>query len=238
MQVLGNITKFTFRLVSVLLALCCSAQVFADGGRILLRQGPGDAFPVVSEIPSDHSMQVKRLRSGWVLLADDRKQGWADAEHLAPSRSISESQLWYITEQTTASVWSLSGGVSSQRAFNLALSRPWKDYSLALEFQRAASGRNGWQDLSLFAGTRLGRVSASSAFHGALGLGIGVNEEGNDHWSNKEEELTTAVASVAVDWQKKINPDFNFVLRVRSDKAFSGNQKNHNSVALMWKLRL
>lgn len=241
MQVLGIETKSRLTRQSafslLLILLFCSVYAQADYGRIMLRKGPGSAFPVVFEVSAKHHLRALRTQGEWVLLADERKQGWAKSESLSPSSRVTESQLWHIKEQHQPSVWSLQGGVSSLQSYSLAISRPWRNYSLSTRFQRAASGDSSWQNLEFAAETDLKRFS-SSVIRGSVGIGAGFNEAGNSHWSETQEELTTAVGSLSFDWQTAINTDLKFFVRIRSDQAFSGNKKNHNSVALMWDLRL
>jgi hypothetical protein len=41
-----------------------------------------------------------------------------------------------------------------------------------------------------------------------------------------------------LDWQLPVNQQLEFVLRLKNEQAFAGNEANDSSVALMWNLKL
>jgi len=241
MLVLGNTLKSRFLsplwISFTLLCLLFSLTLHADAGLIALRKGPGSAFPVVIEIPADHSFFASRRQAGWVLLTDGRRSGWVRQQDLSVSRFINRSQLWLIRDSDESSSWRFQVGLDSQQALQLAGIFSWRQHQWALRGYRSSSGDSAWQSLEVAAATGITQFKRSQLLLG-LSLGYGRSEAGETRWNDAAAAQTTALGGVTLDWQLPVNQQLEFVLRLKNEQAFAGNEANDSSVALMWNLKL
>lgn len=235
MLVLGDMRKYRslMRLWLSFILLVCWYSPLAAESLILLRKGPGSAFPVVFEIPADHRLTPVRIQGDWVLLSDELRQGWAHQDSLAITQQLTPARLWLIRESRQLSDWQLQLGLDSQQALLTGIRFPWQQHSLALRFSHSAA-ESSWQSLELAGETDLGR----SDWRAGIALGLGHNDRGQDRWHNDAREQTTALISANLDWQRQINKQLAVLVRLKSEQAVSGNSANHNSLALVWNLKL
>ncbi len=225
-------------LIFILLQSLVAQFSLADDRRIQLRNGPGDAFSVVFEVSSDHGLKPIRLQGEWLLLGNERIQGWAHRSDISQSVHVSESQLWLIRQKPIVSQWNLQFGGSSQRAVNIALAYPVKKNTLALRAQRRAFGESAWQSLSLALETDLKRFGETQTLRAGAFVGVGVNEEGSSHWSDDQTMLTTGLVGLNLDWHADLNKQLSMIMRLNTEQALSGNSANHNEVSLIWNLKI
>ena len=225
-------------LIITLLQLFCVQVSLAQNDRILLRNGPGSAFSVVFEVPANHDLKPIRLQGEWLLLGNERKQGWAHRSDIPQSSHVSESQLWLIQQDPVVSQWSLQLGGSSQNAVNVAITHPWKQRTLALRAQRRASGEAAWQSLSLALETDLKHFNQDHSVRAGASLGVGINEEGSSHWSDDQKMLTTGLIGLNLDWHSQLNKQLSMIIRLSTEQSFSGNSANHNEASLIWNLKI
>lgn len=239
MKVMGNLLStpgVIARLVSVI-ALMCATTAVAQNQLIPLRKGPGSAFPVVSEIPANHSLTPVLRQGHWLKLSDGQRTGWVHERHLVESTSVSESQLWLVRESGPLSKWQLQLGVNTEEAYQLGVLFPRQDYDLALRAERGFDAAANWYSLQLALEAPLRRYQQSSLVAGAA-VGSGSAEAGSDRWNDDGETQTTALAAVNLDWQAELNRQLTFIIRLKNEQAFAGNRANDTSLALMWNLKL
>lgn len=221
---------------SILITLCAASS--AQNLTYTLHNGPGGAFPVVYEIPSDTPLSVIAVQRDWVLLSDGRREGWLPVADLQPGEGRSPAQIWFLNETSRTGQWRLHAGLATDSSVGLGLSHRLRtDLSVSgtvyqvsdglVSRQSADAGLN-WQL------TQKGRLSWDLSG----GLGYGYENAEGQYWQRDGGAVSVGLARLGTDFNWAITPDFGFSLRLQALQAFGGDDRLHSSAALIWNLSL
>lgn len=225
------------RVLWVLIIMFATASALAQNSAILLRKGPGSAFPVVSELSPDHSLKAVLRQGEWIKLSDGQRQGWVHQSDLNSAPEIDDAQLWLIRESTPLSQWQLQLGANTEKAYQLGFLYPLHSYDVAFRAERGFDHSENWYSLQLALEKDLWRVGRSWLAAG-FALGSGSSEAGAERWNDDGETQTTALAALNFDWKMPLSRPLTLLFRIKNEQALAGNRANDTSLALIWNLKL
>ncbi|WP_430462587.1 hypothetical protein ACQUQU_07320 [Thalassolituus sp. LLYu03] len=240
MLALGNILSVCARFCRggcLTILTLCSALAHAENTAYALHKGPGNAFPVVYEIPADTKLSVIALQSGWVLLSDGRREGWLPASSLQAGEGRTPAQIWYLNDVSRTGRWSTSFAANTLGDVGVGLEWQWTGpYSLIAEASVGGEGNATQQRLLLGASRAL--VSKEHFIWSAeLMAGTGLQNADSSRWDDHA-DTSVALLTASTRFRFDLSQTLAVSAAFGAEQAIGGTDAFNPFTALSWTLAL
>jgi len=209
----------------------------AEAEPLQLRLGPSDAYPVITDLPSDSHLIPLKRQLDWIYVSSDGYKGWISVDDLLLTPdALRRPEPLQFRDQSDENNPQLEVALSSESAFSVGVNfRHW-DEDLTVRLSRAAVAPGNWYSAS-FGKRFMLEESSSWSWDAYLGGGLSKSSGGSKRWNDDGKDATVPYveASADLNW----NFDYNVSVggRVQVQQALSGNSANHGALALVWKIR-
>ncbi|MDF1762677.1 MAG: hypothetical protein P1U57_04635 [Oleibacter sp.] len=230
-------------IIGMLVFLCTlllSAPSFASLDYIQLRSGPGLAYPITLEVPSERPLRALERRLEWYLMTDERNQGWIKASELYKLDTLPRDELWKLINDTHTGSNSISFIAGTDSVFGAEYGRPWRNSDVWAMLLRSPSGNNDWSSFHLGLKQQFTEFTDVLSVNWLAGAGFVYEGSGSDKWSSDNDGLFPSI-SLGLEASWKIAPTFELATRINSlmavDNGFNDfNQRTH--LALVWTIKI
>ena len=237
MQTKGWFKPLLIQAVTLLLCLFATLRVSAEQDYIGLRNGPSDAFPIIFEVTGDRELHPIMRRGSWLLVTDNRNQGWIHVDELYRIQSMSRDEMWKLVNDARPGSLRIEFGVTSEYAYSIGVQGRLLQENLYLRRTKAAEGYNSWSLLEAGLIREFSRPADDIVFNWSAGIGLGNEELDNRQW-NEETDEQVFVGTGALEAIWSLERYFEIGARGTVAVTLDDAMQVRPAVSLIWRLRL
>lgn len=237
MQIKGWIKPLLIPAATALLCLFATFRVSADQDYIGLRNGPSEAFPVVFEVTGDRELIPVMRRGSWLLVTDNRNQGWLHVDELYRVKSMPRDEMWKLVNDARPGALRIEFGLTSESAYSLGVQGALFGQDLYLRRTKAAEGYSSWSLLEAGLVNEFSRPADNIVFNWSAAVGVGNEEPGNRQW-NEETDEQVIVGSGALEAIWMLERYFEIGARGSLAVTLDDAMIVRPAVSLIWRVRL